>query len=61
MEYKNDKHLYFKVKGVTFKQTGVRRCTNGSWQVSIKNVDSGKFTDMGWDKLQRILKNTNGI
>ena len=56
MGYKNDNHLYFTVKGIKFKQTGIRRCTNGSWQVSIKNTTNNKFSVIGWDKLQRILK-----
>lgn len=55
----NDSHLYFTVKGVEFKLTGTRYCSNGSWQVSIKNVKSGKFVDMGYDKYIRILKNSN--
>lgn len=59
MGYKNDNHLYFTIKGVAFKQTGIRNCTNGSWQVSIKNVSTGKFSDIGYEKLQRILKNIN--
>jgi len=54
----NDSHLYFTVKGVQFMLTGTRKCSNGTWQVSIKNVKSGKFTDMGYDKYMRILKNS---
>ena len=53
-----NKTLYFTVKGVQFMLTGTRKCSNGTWQVSIKNVKSGKFTDMGYDKYMRILKNS---
>ena len=51
-------NLFFTVKGVKFKQTGIRKNSNGSWTVSVKNCETGKFKDVGYYDLQKILKNS---
>ena len=45
------------IKNITFRfmQTGIRKCDNGSWQVTIKNCKTNEFKVVGYDDLQKIL------
>ena len=50
--------LSFKIKGVTYLQSGIYRDVNGKFDiVRIKNCDTGTYKNIRYDKLQTVLKN----
>ncbi len=54
---KDDKHLFFTVKGTTFKICGTNKLKNGKgYKVEIKNVEKKTYVFVSWDKLQKILR-----
>lgn len=57
MIYKNTDHLYFTIKGVKFLKDGIKQNKNGSWTVSVKNCNTGKFKNIGFNDLEKLLKN----
>lgn len=53
MDY-HTKGLEFKYKGVSFLQVGINLETD---MVNIKNLSSGIYKEINYNKLQKILKN----
>ena len=55
---KGEEHLYFTIKGTTFKNCGIGRDKKDKWDlVKIKNCDTGTYKNIRYDKLQTVLKN----
>jgi len=55
----NNASRYFTVKGVRYEQVGTRLNSNGSWSISVKNLDMDKGADrykwVGAETLDKIL------